>query len=751
MTHHDFISEAHSEQTGSLQITSVAGLPQSQTAPGSGVAKSQFRKRLHMAGVSLICWLFASTAFGAIVSPIPDTRTVPWIPNVTIGVHGGIPTTRTEWTNLVTAGADSNGVVTCSALLQGLLNSCPSNRYVYVPPGRYKLATQVVLNGTTNHWTLRGAGRSNTFFFPANSAFGLDNKSYSSPVRVHGGLTKAVTNFSVVGDVSASVGFNCYIDSNNDRTNAHVIATDNSARLVLQVAKVISVVNLTNVTVWPPIYIDHPTELDPWFRYQTGIQTERIGFEDFSIEGSNTLTGVTMASGQVMMPIFGGQNCWFKGLGFHNGKDFAISLIGDLWAEIRECDFDYSATAGGGSGAGLIIMSSGSGQWIENNYIRNGNSPFVEANASSGYAVTYNYVTNAVSNDFHVGNPYDNHIPHSYMFVIEGNWGTTYQQDGYFGSASHGTLFRNYFSGYDPIKTGIPRCIDLNRWSTYFNIVGNVLGDTRSGTYWYGVTNRGYSQTQPVIYRLGFPYPGNTSDGVIAAHTRVTPGTDWRYPGSNNFMGVITSANGTGTEITGNFANVVSGDLLTLQSQLNTNLYYPGQTNYPRLAAVGDGTALGLTFNKTVSWTNGDHVYRIGADAFPTFQFDDIGTHLRHMNYDRTNNALVADASGVALSSNLPPSLIYESFPPPWMTNRAGAQLFGHNPTNGVVGDLSARSLFEDTAPAADIPAVPGFRKLNIRLQGSHGVTGPWTNLFAGSLRVLFGDYAFYRGRLDWE
>ena len=51
-----------------------------------------------------------------------------------------------------------------------------------------------------------------------------------------------------------------------------------------------------------------------------------------------------------------------------------------------------------------------------------------------------------------------------------------FEMDGYFGSGSHQTLLLNSVgSTYIPLL--------FKRWTTYMNVVGNVLGTANSGSY----------------------------------------------------------------------------------------------------------------------------------------------------------------------------------------------------------------------------------------------------------------------------
>jgi hypothetical protein len=108
-----------------------------------------------------------------------------------------------------------------------------------------------------------------------------------------------------------------------------------------------------------------------------------------------------------------------------------------------------------------------------------------------------------------------NHAPHGMMCLFEGNVaGGGVIQDGYHGSVSHTTYFRNYFSGkhVDPRRTGNIKLIDLCRFSYYQNVVGNVLGSEdwpANGVY--EMTGIPDYVSQPCIYRLGYPNMGNNA------------------------------------------------------------------------------------------------------------------------------------------------------------------------------------------------------------------------------------------------
>src|SRR6266498_2385706 len=81
----------------------------------------------------------------------PDTtRITTWNP----GIEGGIPS-RTVIYATANAATYGNGVTDATAYLQGLFDACPSGQVVYLPAGRYKISSRLVV---TKSIVIRGAG-----------------------------------------------------------------------------------------------------------------------------------------------------------------------------------------------------------------------------------------------------------------------------------------------------------------------------------------------------------------------------------------------------------------------------------------------------------------------------------------------------------------------------------------------------------------------------------------------------------------
>jgi hypothetical protein len=615
---------------------------------------------------------------------IAPTNTVPWTPGIYTGVYGGIPTTRTLYKNLVTEGADPTGAVDCQALLQTLLNACPADQYVYAPQGTYKLSSQVTISG--NRFTLRGAGRTNTVFRPDdNAAFHLDNNNLNWIRGIHGSIVQGDTNIVAIGwDYSSYVGNLVKIASKNEgRQNLQPFTAVKTEYTVAQITKIIAVSNETNLTVWPPMYWDHPAALSPRIILNTGTQTRNIGFEDFTID-QNHMEGAPTA-----MSLFGASDCWYRNVQFLGG---ALAVTVGMHHEIRDSVFTSSAA---GSGTYMNIWTDVSATLLENCF-GIGGSPFIEANSSWGNVIAYNHTTNNISDDTYIGNPFDNHSGFSMFNLFEGNVGQMYQQDGYHSGAAKTTLFRNWFHTWMPTHSGLPRAIDLGRGSRDYNIVGNILGDARRTGWYYNITNQFYTATIPVVIRHGFPAPGNSSyawQGSGPGHhfQLKTPQTDWRWPGSNAFWGVVTQATALTNIIYGNFASPPTVALgfttLILQDSGNTNLYYPQVTNFTFVSYTAYD-ADKVTLNQLIWVTNGASLYSSSPDTHQQLFLDDRDTHLIEGNYDYTNSARVFTTwtSGSTLSNSL-----YLTGKPSWWRDSYSAwPPFDPSNTNSITNLLTA-------------------------------------------------------------
>ena len=96
--------------------------------------------------------------------------------------------------------------------------------------------------------------------------------------------------------------------------------------------------------------------------------------------------------------------------------------------------------------------------------------------------------TNLPVTDYQVPDINANHGPHGMMQLFEDNVSVGFQNDGYHGSTSHVTLFRNWLSAQhvDANRTGNLKTVSLERFSYYHNVVGKCLRVPRLAAYDHG-------------------------------------------------------------------------------------------------------------------------------------------------------------------------------------------------------------------------------------------------------------------------
>jgi hypothetical protein len=258
---------------------------------------------------------------------------------------------------------------------------------------------------------------------------------------------------------------------------------------------------------------------NPRCRYQVYRGMCWCGVEDLTITAGPSYGGG-------MIQFWNAYASWIKNVETAWGKgNEHIWFYGNLRCEIRDCYIHdtYSTT----DGYGILTMfgydpgqrGGCTGTLIENN-IFSGLWFAIVLETEVGSVVGYNFSRNMRFPgwpDYQMQDFNGNHGPHGMMCLFEGNVaGGGFEQDGYHGSVSHITLFRNHFSGVhaEPHRTGNIKLIDLCRFSYYHNVVGNVLGTPewpRDTTGRYEMAGKpGYTE-QAVIYRLGYPDMGNNA------------------------------------------------------------------------------------------------------------------------------------------------------------------------------------------------------------------------------------------------
>ena len=180
-----------------------------------------------------------------------------------------------------------------------------------------------------------------------------------------------------------------------------------------------------------------------------------------------------------------------------------------------------------------------------------------------------------------------NHSAHGQFNLMEGNYVGKIGCDGYHGSASHNTIFRNVATGRTSFGNQAKEtCVSLDRRNTHYNIVGNVFGDPNDVHETDYATASGFSGG--AIYRLGYPDIGNNT------YTGTYPPTALTHGGGGSrdlYVDRDDTANGT-TMIEGNWDSVSDSQDWTITPEpIPDSLYHAekpeffGDVEWPPFAA----------------------------------------------------------------------------------------------------------------------------------------------------------------------
>ena len=262
------------------------------------------------------------------------------------------------------------------------------------------------------------------------------------------------------------------------------------------------------ITFDPPLPYALTAGLHPMANYVPLAGATLCGVENMTLNSS--------AGAANIVGFWQADRCWVKNVELYNAGNSFIQTYGSLQCEFRRCYAHHAYNSPNNSdGFGVYLWQRSTYCLVEDNIFTELGTGVLKSQASCN-AILYNYIWKSTfyNGAFQNGVMNCNHGPHGMMDLFEGNMAEQFQNDGYHGSGSHETLFRNWFHGLHPTNTLNRKMIDLCRGSYYHNVVGNVLGDSSWHPSAYEMAGeQGYDY--PVIYRLG--YPNVMNNGYDAA------------------------------------------------------------------------------------------------------------------------------------------------------------------------------------------------------------------------------------------
>jgi len=467
---------------------------------------------------------------------LPDDRVADWRPGVSVGVPGGIPTNRKTLLDVTKPpfNADPTGAADAQP---AIAQAIAENEVVYLPAGTYRLNRGIGV-GTRKGITIRGAGPDRTILKMApgcNAAIdiGGGGGDWWYPDRLKLpilGSAKRKTTVLAVGDTKAldalpngGVGALCQVSLKND-PKLPVIVPGNFEYMRRQISRIVAR-SAGSVTISPGLLTEHPEGLAPRLA-PTARQAEFVGVEDLTVDGDN-------CSAQLGINVSAAFACWLRNVHVLNITNYHVSISDSLQCEIRH-SMIAKRKGQGSNGAGFLVGTVSSCLFEDNILVEQ--FPHIEVNGSSGNVFAYNFCHDSTIMGVVGCSINTNHGAHSNFNLYEGNVSPKFQSDGYHGGSSHDTAFRNWFHGNSDKTDQFWICVNLNRFTRCYSIVGNVLGSP--GQRWiYDNADNGYGYDQHLIYSFGMPNMGNGGFSGTAQLSKGRPWKDWgKAPGPGGFQ-----------------------------------------------------------------------------------------------------------------------------------------------------------------------------------------------------------------------
>lgn len=569
-----------------------------------------------------LCALLAVSRLPAAI--IPPDRLVDWTPGQSVGVPGGIPTDRNRLVDVTRApyNADKTGATDASRAIQAAINAATTGDVIYLPSGNY-LCTAPISTNYKSGITLRGAGESTVLNSTVGGASflqvgGGSDYNWSWPTTgntITAGLAKGSTQITLADTSAFAPGQLVQIALDNDPA-IPVVSVFGYQGLRRQMTRV-TAKTATTLSLFPPLYGDYRN---------AGAVVHVAQFQANGVGVENLLIDMSRSSAPFTVWLQQAYGCWVKNVRVRYSANYHLFLNDSLNCEVRHCYLDQLNHAGT-NGAGLLCNTI-SACLVEDNIIYKA-FPLIEVNhGSSGNVFAYNFCE-----DSGPGVAIDsNHGPHNDYNLYEGNIAPNLQADGYFGSASHDTIFRNWF--HATLNNQMAWAISLNRFSRFYSLVGNIF--EKEGLPW---TGDGVS--------LGNPNMGNGSSTGSAP------------PWALSFI------NGTGT-LAQTAQTVTTSAPIFTAAHVGWFLLTPATGVLTTITAFQDSQHVTVNTSRTIA--NAAYILSPGPGGYQELDTGVAATLLRKGNFYYYRAAIPAVES---LAGEPLPNSLFRADKPAWFANLA--------------------------------------------------------------------------------
>ena|SRR6185312_3369580 len=597
------------------------------------------------------------------------------------------PSRAVDWSTLG-QGSITNRSTICSNLSPGAtatqinsaIASCPSGGVVFLNAGTYNLTAGIVFSGKSNV-TLRGAGANKTFlvFSNGNGCHGYEadvcmdsnDTSWSggpaNTANWTAGYAAGTTNITLSSVSNLKVGAPLILDQADDGSDTGGIFvcadstsgpacslegnTNNGQRLHRNQNQIVIVTacgtasspgqacNGTNVTISPGIYMSNWTSAKSPGAWWASNPIMNDGLENLSMDH-------TGSSGNRGTEVFNCSGCWVVGIRDIDSGKAHVEVSESTRTTVRDSYF-YLTQNSVSQSYGVASFNT-SDMLVENNIFQYVASPEMVNGSCSGCVYGYNYSINDyyTTSSGYVSAATNDHTAGTDMLLYEGNIGSALYSDNFHGTHNLVTAFRNYWSGNQPAcyngrANSFSACnsnqvaMDIRSYSRYYNVVGNVLGQTGIQTA-YEEYSGGPSTSGEAVFELGF---GNTENSTTVPQDPLVRSTLMRW---GNWDAVTGSTHFTASEVPSGLSSLANP--VPASQSLPASFYHNSKPSW---------------------WPSGKAWPPIGPDVSGG-TIANVGGHVNTIPaQDCYANVMGGAADGTGAVSNFDPAVCYGGVVPP--------------------------------------------------------------------------------------
>lgn len=446
----------------------------------------------------------------------------------------------TNWTKAGTGGTQSAGwtqhgstivaYTGSAATINNSLASCGNNQYVLLGPGTFSLSSVISFN--TSNCVLRGSGADQTFLVFQSGATGGCN-GLGAVICIQGanvypggnptgtnwtaGYTQGsnqITLASVSGiTVNSTMLFLDQCDdgttgvpcsgTEKDNGNFYVCsqpysssgpsgcageAASNAYRTLRSQMQATYATNISGnvVTIADPLVAPN---------WRSGQSPQVWLYSPVTNSGIENLSVDATAADEDGIKLYGCLNCWVTGNRIVKVNKRSVTLFESAHVDVQQ-NYVYGAQ---NSDPYCISPDYTSFLKVEDNIVHMCRSMVVYEGPDTASVFAYNYFIN----DYDGGDSYMwfklwTHSAESMYGLYEGNVGNGLVYDNIHGSHHMGTLFRDYYTGWEPGKGTQTNAFYSAAYARYSHVIGSVLG--RSG---YHTTYASQSASSSAVFILG--------------------------------------------------------------------------------------------------------------------------------------------------------------------------------------------------------------------------------------------------------